>query len=50
MATKKPEVLVDPIHSSVVLQLRHPVQSTPTCPVNISSQDLTNLAKVEEST
>ena len=33
---KQPEVLVDPIHPSVVFHLRHPVQSTPTCPLNIS--------------
>merc|ERR1719397_553361 len=28
----EPEVLVDPIHPSVVFHLRHPVQGAPTCP------------------
>ena len=35
-ASQEPEVLVDPFNTSVVFQLWHPVQGTPTCPVRYS--------------
>ena len=37
---KQPEVLVDPIHPSVVFHLRNPVQGAPTCPVSIDDARL----------